>query len=75
MRANTCATPTSTLPIASGKNTPVRKNTVAASRFSMPSKIARFQTLMPYCKATLPTIRIKSPIENGQASRSPLRLQ
>jgi hypothetical protein len=35
----------------------------------------RFQTLMPYCRATLPTIRIKSPIENGQARRSPLRLQ
>src|SRR5438445_723810 len=65
--------PTSTLPMASGKNTAMRKYTVAASRFSMPSKIARFQTLMPYCRPTLPTIRMSSPIDNGQASRSPLQ--
>jgi hypothetical protein len=37
----------------------------------MASKIARFQTLMPYWKPTLPTIRIRSPIENTHASRSP----
>ena len=48
MRAKTCATPSNTLPIASGKNTAVKYNTAAESRFSMASKIARFQTLMPY---------------------------
>src|ERR1700741_3928666 len=41
----------------------------------MPSKIALFQTLMPYCKDTLPTIRMNNPIEKGQARRSPLRPQ
>ena len=34
----------------------------------MASKIARFQTLMRYCRPTVPTIRINRPIENGQAS-------
>jgi hypothetical protein len=34
----------------------VSENTAAESRFSMASKIARFQTLMPYWKPTLVTI-------------------
>ena len=60
------------LPNTSGKNTALRIETVWASRCSMASKIARFQTLMPYWKPTLMHIRINSPIVNGQASRSPL---
>ncbi|MGY4347451.1 hypothetical protein ACVWXM_003918 [Bradyrhizobium sp. GM7.3] len=63
MRANTCATPSTMLPIASGKNTAVRWKTVDASRFSIASKIARFQTLMPYWKPTVRTISRPRPTE------------
>jgi hypothetical protein len=43
MRANTRATASTMLPIASGKNTAARWKTLVASRFSMASKIARFR--------------------------------
>ncbi|MHC2394615.1 hypothetical protein ACVIHB_009471 [Bradyrhizobium liaoningense] len=75
MRANTCATASTMLPIASGTNAAVSWKTLVASRFSMASKIARFQTLMPYWKPTVSTISRPRPIESGQARRSPLRPQ
>jgi hypothetical protein len=53
----------------------VRWKTDPASRFSIASKIARFQTLMPYWKPTVRMISTTRPIENGQARRSPLRPQ
>ncbi|MGY3348426.1 hypothetical protein ACVWYK_007195 [Bradyrhizobium sp. USDA 4470] len=53
----------------------MRWKTVGASRFSMASKIALFQTLTPYWKPTVRMMSTTRPIEKGQARRSPLRLQ
>ena len=75
IRAKTSATPRPTLVNANGKNAAESQSTVADPRFSMASKISRFQTLMPYCTATLKMISNRSPTEAIHAMRSPLSPQ